>query len=42
MDNRQITAQFNWRPKHDLSSILEEIGNHAQHNPHWLDLSSAP
>jgi len=42
MDNRQITAQFNWRPKRDLSSILEEIGNHAQRNPHWLDLSSAP
>jgi CDP-paratose 2-epimerase len=42
MDNRQITAQFNWRPKRDLSSILEEIANHAQRNPHWLDLSSAP
>jgi CDP-paratose 2-epimerase len=42
MDNRQITTQFDWRPKRDLSSILEEIANHAQRNPHWLDLSSAP
>src|SRR5438034_1731850 len=35
-------AQFNWRPKRDLPSILDEIANHAQCNPHWLDLSSAP
>jgi len=42
MDNRQTTAQFNWRPKRDLFSILDEIANHAQRNPHWLDLSSAP
>ena len=42
MDNRQIAAQFNWRPKRDLPSILDEIANHAQCNPHWLDLSSAP
>jgi CDP-paratose 2-epimerase len=42
MDNRQTTAQFNWGPKRDLPSILDEIANHAQRNPHWLDLSSAP
>jgi CDP-paratose 2-epimerase len=42
MDNRQIAAQFTWRPKRDLASILDEIANHAQCNPHWLDLSSAP
>ena len=42
MDNRQTTAQFNWRPKRDLPSILDEIANHAQRNPQWLDLSSAP
>ena len=42
MDNRQATAKFDWRPKRDLVSILDEIGEHAQRNPHWLDLSSAP
>jgi CDP-paratose 2-epimerase len=42
MDNRQTAAQFNWRPKRDLPSILDEIANHAQRNPKWLDLSSAP
>jgi CDP-paratose 2-epimerase len=42
MDNRQTTAQFNWRPTRTLPSILDEIANHAQRNPHWLDLSSAP
>jgi CDP-paratose 2-epimerase len=41
MDNRQTTAQFDWRPKRDLASILDEIANHAQRNPQWLDLSSA-
>jgi CDP-paratose 2-epimerase len=42
MDNRQTTAQFNWQPERDLPSILDEIANHAQRNPHWLDVSSAP
>lgn len=42
MDNRETTAQFNWRPKRDLPSILDEIANHAQRNPNWLDLSSPP
>jgi CDP-paratose 2-epimerase len=42
MDNQQITTQLNWRPKRDLPSILDEIANHAQRNPHWFDLSSAP
>jgi CDP-paratose 2-epimerase len=42
MDNRQTTAQFNWRPKRNLPSILDEIANHAQRNPNWLGLSSVP
>jgi CDP-paratose 2-epimerase len=42
MDNRETSAQFNWRPKRDLPSILDEIANHAERNPHWLDLSSPP
>jgi CDP-paratose 2-epimerase len=42
MDNRQTTAQFNWRLKRHLPAILDEIANHAQRNPQWLDLSSSP
>ena len=42
MDNRQTAARFNWRPNRDLPSILDEIANHAQRNPQWLDLSSSP
>jgi CDP-paratose 2-epimerase len=42
MDNRQIAAQLNWRPKRHLPSILDQIANHARRNPNWLDLSSAP
>src|SRR5439155_14958981 len=39
MDNRHTTAEFNWKPKRDLASILDEIASHAERNPHWLDLS---
>lgn len=42
MDNAQTTAEFGWRPRHDLSSVLQEIAQHAQRNPRWLDLSSPP
>jgi hypothetical protein len=40
MDNAQTTADFDWRPKRDLPSILDEIAKHAERNPDWLDLSS--
>ena len=40
MDNRQTTSVFNWRPKRDLPSVLDEIASHAERNPNWLDLSS--
>jgi CDP-paratose 2-epimerase len=39
MNNRQTTEEFDWRPRHNLTSILDEIANQAQRNPHWLDLS---
>ena len=42
MDNAQTTADFDWRPKRDLPSVLDEIANHAERNPRWLDLSSPP
>ncbi len=42
MDNARTTAEFDWRPQRDLPSVLDEIANHAQSNPNWLDLSSPP
>jgi CDP-paratose 2-epimerase len=42
MDNAQTTAEFDWRPKRDLPSVLDEIAEHAERNPRWLDLSSPP
>ena len=40
MDNRKTTSAFNWRPKRDLPSILDEIASHAAKNPDWLDIAS--
>ncbi len=42
MDNRQTTSVFNWHPKRDLPSVLDEIASHAERNPTWLDLSAPP
>jgi CDP-paratose 2-epimerase len=42
MDTRQTANVFNWRPKRDLPSVLDEIASHAERNPIWLDLSSPP
>lgn len=42
MDNQPTAAEFNWRPKRNLPSILEEIARHAEENPNWLDLSAPP
>lgn len=41
MDNRRAGEEFNWSPKRNLLSILDEIADHATRNPHWLDLCSA-
>jgi len=40
MDNCETTTLFNWRPKRDLPSVLDEIASHAEQNPGWLDLST--
>ncbi len=40
MNNRAAQAQFSWAPKRSLTSILEEIAEHAGRNPNWLDLSA--
>ncbi len=41
MDSRLAEKIWDWRPTIKLEAILEEIAQHAQAHPHWLELSSA-
>jgi CDP-paratose 2-epimerase len=36
MDSARTEAEFGWRPKHSLASILDEIQAHVHAHPHWL------
>jgi NAD(P)-dependent dehydrogenase (short-subunit alcohol dehydrogenase family) len=38
LDSSLATAQWNWSPQTTTSEILEEIAQHAEANPTWLDL----
>ena len=40
LDSSRARNDWNWRPTLKLESILEEIAEHAEKNPQWLDLSS--
>jgi len=40
LDSSLAKAQWNWRPKRGVDSILEEIAQHAEANPDWLKLSA--
>ena len=42
LDSSRARQEWNWRPRIRLESILEEIAQHAQQNPEWLELSNAP
>lgn len=35
-------THWEWRPQTPLQSILDEIAQHAEKNPHWLELSGMP
>ena len=41
MDSRDPERDFGWRVEFPLTSILEEIGEHAANHPDWLETSSA-
>jgi CDP-paratose 2-epimerase len=41
LDSRLAGQLWDWRPQRTIESILEEIADHAEKNPHWLQLSSA-
>lgn len=40
LDSSKAEKQWNWQPLIKRDSILEEIAQHAEANPHWLELSS--
>lgn len=40
LDSTLAETHWNWRPALKLDSILQEIAEHAEKNPHWLDLSN--
>jgi CDP-paratose 2-epimerase len=40
LDSGRAEKEWNWRPKTNLEDVLEEIAQHAEKNPRWLDLSS--
>lgn len=41
LDSARAANLWDWSPKVSLDEILEEIAEHARHNPNWLDLTSA-
>lgn len=41
MDSRLAKENWAWQPAKPLPVILEEIAQHAEANPHWLEMSAA-
>jgi len=41
LDPTRAKQDWTWEPTTSIESILEEIANHADQHPEWLDLSSA-
>lgn len=40
LDSSRAEAEWNWKPTIKVEHILLEIAEHAEKNPHWLDLSN--
>lgn len=40
LDHTLATQEWGWQPKISAIEILEEIADHADANPHWLQMSS--
>jgi CDP-paratose 2-epimerase len=41
LDSSLAERRFGWKPVTPLSAILDEIAQHAEQNPGWLDLTAA-
>lgn len=42
LDSTKAAREWNWRPTITLEQTLSEIAEHAEQNPHWLELSDGP
>jgi CDP-paratose 2-epimerase len=40
LDSSRVRNLWNWLPKRSLTSILNEIADHAEKNPDWLEMTS--
>ena len=40
LDHSAASETWNWQPQTSSEDILEEIAQHAEANPEWLDLSA--
>lgn len=40
LDSTRAETEWKWRPATKLDNILEEIADHAERHPHWLNVSS--
>ncbi len=41
LDSGQAQQEWNWQPKTSFENIIEEIAQHAETTPNWLDLSTS-
>ena len=41
MDSRLAEQSWDWQPSLKLETILDEIAQHAEAHPDWLEISSA-
>jgi CDP-paratose 2-epimerase len=41
MDSARATEHFGWQPRRPLTQILNEIGDHAEKNPDWLQITAS-
>jgi CDP-paratose 2-epimerase len=42
MDVHRAFDSFKWKPQRRLDSVLQEIADHAESHPEWLEISSSP
>jgi CDP-paratose 2-epimerase len=39
LDSTRVKQQWNWRPAISREQVLEEIAQHAEAHPEWLEMS---
>jgi CDP-paratose 2-epimerase len=39
MDSSDAERDFGWRPKTSIEAVLDEIADHAERHPDWLESS---